>query len=321
MLRFFAGCMAALLLSGQAVAQEFPAKPITIIVGVAPGGTLDTLARLIGISLSKTLKQPVVVENTTGAGGLIGMQRLLKSEPDGYTLMFSNLSMAIIPLLHPDAGVDPVRDLATVGTVATVPMVLSVSNKSGIKTLPELLSRMKSPPKLNFGSGGPGTTAHLAEGMFLHLSKTQGELIQYRGSGPALADLMAGVIDGVIDQTVTMMPLHKDGRIRALAVSTPQRLPQMQDVPTFAEGGLPQFDLAIWNGVVAPKGTPRPVIDKLAQALSVVIDSPEFKGRLEQLAAQAPSPAERGPDPFARLLAQDSKRVADLARQIGLQPR
>ncbi len=321
MLRFFAGCMAALLLSGQAVAQEFPAKPITIIVGVAPGGTLDTLARLIGNSLSKTLKQPVVVENTTGAGGLIGMQRLLKSEPDGYTLMFSNLSMAIIPLLHPDAGVDPVRDLATVGTVATVPMVLSVSNKSGIKTLPELLSRMKSPPKLNFGSGGPGTTAHLAEGMFLHLSKTQGELIQYRGSGPALADLMAGVIDGVIDQTVTMMPLHKDGRIRALAVSTPQRLPQMQDVPTFAEGGLPQFDLAIWNGVVAPKGTPRPVIDKLAQALSVVIDSPEFKGRLEQLAAQAPSPAERGPDPFARLLAQDSKRVADLARQIGLQPR
>ncbi|CAP42602.1 Bug family tripartite tricarboxylate transporter substrate binding protein [Bordetella petrii] len=321
MLRFFAGCMAALLLSGQAVAQEFPAKPITIIVGVAPGGTLDTLARLIGNSLSKTLKQPVVVENTTGAGGLIGMQRLLKSEPDGYTLMFSNLSMAIIPLLHPDAGVDPVRDLATVGTVATVPMVLSVSNKSGIKTLPELLSRMKSPPKLNFGSGGPGTTAHLAEGMFLHLSKTQGELIQYRGSGPALADLMAGVIDGVIDQTVTMMPLHKDGRIRALAVSTPQRLPQMQDVPTFAEGGLPQFDLAIWNGVVAPKGTPRPVIDKLAQALSVVIDSPEFKGRLEQLAAQAPSPAERGPDPFARLLAQDSKRVADLAKQIGLQPR
>src|SRR3546814_5615233 len=139
---------------------------------------------------------------------------------------------------------------------------------------------MKSGPRLNFGSCGPGTTAHLAEGMFLHLSKTQGELIQYRGSGPALADLMAGVIDGVIDQTVTMMPLHKDGRIRALAVSTPKRLPQMPDVPTFAAGGLPEFDLALWNGVVAPKGTPRPIIDKLAQALSAVIDSPEFKGRL-----------------------------------------
>lgn len=321
MLRFFAGCLTALLIAGPAWAQEFPSRPITMIVGVAPGGTLDTLARLIGNSLSKTLGQPVIVENTTGAGGLIGMQRLMKSEPDGYTLMFSNLSMAIIPLLNPDAGVDPVRDLATVSTVATVPMVLAVSNKSGIKALPEMLARMKSAPRLNFGSGGPGTTAHLAEGMFLHLSESEGELIQYRGSGPALTDLMAGVIDGVLDQTVTIMPLHKDGRVRAVAVSTPHRLPQMPDVPTFAEGGLPQFDLAIWNGVVAPKGTPRPVIDKLAEALSVVIDSPEFKDRLEQLAAQAPTGAQRGPDPFAKLLAQDTKRVADLAQQIGLRPR
>src|SRR3546814_10929396 len=132
---------------------------------------------------------------------------------------------------------------------------------------------------------------------------------------------MAVVIEGVIYQTVTMMPLHKGGRIRALAVSTPKRLPQMPDVPTFAEGGLPEFDLAIWNGVVAPKGTPRPVIDKLAQALSAVVDSPEFKGRLEKLAAPAPSPAERGPDPFAKLLAQDTRRVADLSRQIVLPPR
>src|SRR3546814_9362948 len=116
---------------------------------------------------------------------------------------------------------------------------------------------MKSGPRLNFGAGGPGTTSHLAEGMFLHLSKTQGELIHYRGSGPALADLMAGVIDGVIDQTVTMMPLHKDGSIRALAVSTPKRLPQMPDVPTFAEGGLPEFDLAIWNGVAIGRASCR----------------------------------------------------------------
>src|SRR3546814_15592327 len=128
---------------------------------------------------------------------------------------------------------------------------------------------------------------------------------------------MAGVIDGVIDQTVTMMPLHKDGRIRALAVSTPKRLPQMPDVPTFAEGGLPQFDLAIWNGVVAPKGTPRPVIDKLAQALSAVIDSPAFNGRLEQLAAQPPSPAERGPAPVAPPLRSDDRRVGKAWVRLG----
>jgi len=326
MLRFITRCAAALLIAGTAsaadTADNFPSKPITIIVGVAPGGTLDTLARLIGNELGKVLKQTVVVENTAGAGGLIGMQRLLKSDPDGHTLMFSNMSLAIIPLLHPKAGVDVVRDLQTIGTVGTVPMVLSVSNKSGIQDLPAMLKRMRGGGhKLNFGSGGPGTTAHLAEGMFLHIAKVPGELIQYRGSGPALADLMAGTIDSVIDQTVTMMPLHQDKRIKAIAVSAPARLPQMPDVPTFAEGGLPEFDLAIWNGVVGPKGMPKPVVDKLARALSEAVDSPDFKGRLQDLAARAPAPEERGPEPFAKLLAQDVKRVADIAAQVGLMPR
>jgi tripartite-type tricarboxylate transporter receptor subunit TctC len=234
-------------------------------------------------------------------------------------LMFSNMSMVIIPLLYPSANIDPVRDVSPIGTVATVPMVLAVSNKSGIQDLPSMLARMKADSRrFNFGSGGPGTTAHLAEGMFLQISGTQGELIPYRGTGPALIDLVSGVVDGIIDQTVTIMPMHQDKRIKAIAVATPQRLPQMRDVPTFAEGGLPNFDLAIWNGVVAPKGTPRAVVEKLALALSTVIDSPEYKGRLDQLAAQVPAPAERGPGPFTTLLARDTKRVADLAQQIGL---
>jgi len=258
-----------------------------------------------------------------GAGGLIGMQKLQKSTPDGYTLAFNNMSLAILPHLHPKAGYDPLEELAPVGIVANVPMVLSVSNKSGIQDLPSLLARMRdsSAPKLNLGSGGPGSTAHLAEAMFLSYANAQGELIPYRGTGPALTDLMSGMIDVVIDQTVTMMPLHQDGRIKSIAVSAPARLPQMPDVPTFAEGGLPEFDMAIWNGVVAPKATPKPVIDKLAKALSEAIDSPAFKGRLEQLAARAPAPQERGPEPFAKLLAQDVKRVADIASEVGLMPR
>jgi tripartite-type tricarboxylate transporter receptor subunit TctC len=322
MLRFLIGCMAALMLHVPALADTYPSRPIVMIVAVAPGGTLDALARQIASALSGRLKQSVVVENTTGAGGLIGYQRLMKSEPDGYTLMFSNMSLAIIPQLYPTANVDPVRDLSPIGTVATVPMVLSVSNKSGITSLPEMLKRMRTGgSKLNFGSGGPGTTAHLAEGLFLNISKGQGELIQYRGSGPALADLMAGTIDAVIDQTVTMMPLHQDKRIRAIAVSAPQRLPQMPDVPTFTEGGLPAFNLAIWNGVVAPKGTPKAVVDKLAGALSEVLDSPEYQSRIDQLAARVPPAAERGPAPFATLLAKDTKEVAALAQQIGLAPR
>jgi tripartite-type tricarboxylate transporter receptor subunit TctC len=176
-----------------------------------------------------------------------------------------------------------------------------------------------NPGKANLGSGGPGTTAHLAEGLFLNLSKTDGRLVQYRGSGPALIDLMSGVIDGIIDQTVTMLPLHADKRVRAIAVSTPQRIPQMADVPTFAEGGMPEFDLRIWNGLVAPKGTPRPVIDRLAAALSQVIDSPEFKDRVEKrLASEVPPSGERGPDAFRRLLEQDAARVSALVKSIGL---
>jgi tripartite-type tricarboxylate transporter receptor subunit TctC len=179
----------------------------------------------------------------------------------------------------------------------------------------------KEPGKINFGSGGPGTTAHLSEALFLHLSKTKGELVQYRGSGPALTDLVAGVMDGVLDQTVAMMPLHQDKRILAIAVSSPTRLPQMPDVPTFKEGGLPEFDLAIWNGVVAPKGLPPAVAARLAQSISSAIDGQEFKERLAQLAAQAPTQAQRGAAPLMKLIEQDTVMVAGLVRDVGLIPK
>jgi tripartite-type tricarboxylate transporter receptor subunit TctC len=310
------------LVSGWAAAQGFPSKQITIIVGVAPGGTLDALARQVAQGLTTVLKQPVVVENTTGAGGLVGFQRLLKADPDGYTLNFSNMSLLIIPHLYPKGNFDPLADLAPVGTVATVPMVMAVSNASGIKDLPSLMDHMRrNPGKVNLGSGGPGTTAHLAEALFLNMNKLDGTLVQYRGTGPALVDLMSGVIDGIIDQTVTIMPLNADKRVRAIAVSSPRRLPQLPDVPTFAEGGVPQFDLQIWNGLVAPKGTPKVVLDKLSAALSQVIDSPEFKDRVEkQLASQTPSVAERGPDAFRKVLEQDNARVSTLLKAIGLKP-
>ena len=303
-------------------AQAFPSKPITIIVGVAPGGTLDALARQVAQGLTSVLKQSVVVENTTGAGGLVGFQRLIKAEPDGHTLNFSNMSLLIIPHLHTKGSFDPLVDLVPVGTVATVPMVMAVSNASGIKDLPGLMDHMRrNPGKVNLGSGGPGTTAHLAEAMFLNMNKVEGTLVQYRGTGPALVDVMSGVVDGIIDQTVTLMPLHADKRVRAIAVSSAQRLPQMADVPTFAEGGMPHFDLRIWNGLVAPKGTPRATLDKLANALAQVMDSSEFKERVEkQLASQIPTAAERGPDAFRKLLEADSERISSLVKAVGMKP-
>ena len=307
---------------GVAAAQGFPSKQITIIVGVAPGGALDALARQIAKGISPILGQPVVVENTTGAGGLVGFQRLMRAEADGHTLNFGNMGLLLIPHLYPKGGFDPMTDLAPVASVATVPMVFAVSNASGIKDLPGLLAHMKqNPGKSNLGSGGPGTTAHMAQALFLNLAKVDGTLVQYRGTGPALVDLMAGTIDGVIDQTVTLMPLHADKRARAIAVSSAQRIPQMADVPTFSEGGLPQFDLAIWNALVAPKGTPRATLDKIAAAVSQVMDSAEYRERVEQrFASQIPGPADRGPDGLRRLMEKDAVRIADLVKAIGMQP-
>lgn len=320
MKRSIAALFAALSVVGTVQAQNFPSKPVTVIVGVAPGGALDALARLTAAGMTNQLKQPVVVENVTGAGGLVGFQRLMKSDPDGHTLMFSNMSMVLISLLYPKSGINASADAAAVGQVATVPMVLGVSNKSGIADLSAMLKRMRS-EKLNLGSGGPGTTAHMAEGVFLQISKGKGELVQYRGSGPAITDLMAGVIDAVIDQTVTLMPLHQDKRIKAIAVSAPARLPQMPDVPTFAEAGMPEFDFRIWNGYFAPKDTPKPVIAIIADAISKTIDSPEYKAQMDRMASQAPAPAERGPEPLAQLVRSDSKRLEAVAQSAGLHAR
>jgi len=320
--QYIAALFVALACTGAHAQQDFPNKRITIVIGVSPGGTLDTLARVLAQGMQTTLKQPVIVENVTGAGGLIGGQRLVKADPDGYTLGFSNLSLLIIPHLYPKSGFKPMDDLVPVASIANVPMVFSVSNASGIKDLKGLIDYMRAHPgKANFGSGGPGTTAHLAEAMFLTQAKVDGVLVQYRGTGPALVDLMAGTMDGVIDQTVTMLPLYGEKRARAIAVSAPQRIPQMPDVPTFAEAGLPQFDMTLWNGVVAPKGTPRAVIDKLAAVISQVMESQDYKDRVEkQFASAIPSAADRGPDAFRKVLERDNAKVAALVKAIGLQP-
>ena len=311
--------LSQVLLPAARAADPFPSRPITIIVGVAPGGALDALSRLVAKGMSTALKQPVIVENVVGAGGLLGFQRLAKSEPNGHTLMFSNNSMVLIPLLHPKSGLDVVADTTPIGGVANVPMVLSVSFKSGIADLPALLARLRTPgAQTNLGSGGPGTTAHLAEAMLLQLSGGKGELVQYRGSGPALNDLMAGTIEVVLDQTVTMIPLHQGKRVKAIAVTGSGRLAQLPDVPTFAEGGLPQFDLQIWNGLVAPRGTPKAVVDTLAAALASAVESPEFRERIDQLAAQLPSPTDRSPAGLGAILQRDQKRLGELVQQLGL---
>lgn len=298
----------------------FPTRPITMVVPYAPGGTTDILARLIATGMGQALKQTVIVENTSGAGGTIGTQRVVRAAPDGYTLTFGNMgSLSANSLLYASAKFDPVRDLAPVGLVATVPTVLAVSNGSGVQTLPQLIDALKNRPgTFNFGSGGPGTTNHLAAAMFLYQTGTKAEIIQYRGAGPAIADLMSGQIQVVIDQTLSLLPLHADKRARAIAIANTARITAATDVPTFAEGGLASFDLSVWNAISAPPTTPKPVIEKLAAAISSALDSPEVAAKLKQYSARAPVGSERGPNALAQLVETDTRRLAVVIKAAGI---
>jgi tripartite-type tricarboxylate transporter receptor subunit TctC len=307
-------------LAAPALAQSFPQRNITIIVPSAPGGTLDALARYFGQAMAPLLGRSVVVENVGGAGGLIGMQRAARAEADGQTLVFGNMGvMAVGHVLNPNAGFDPRRELAPISMVADVPMVLAASPRGQIRDLRGLLDHIRrNGDKATFGTAGSGTTSHLAPGYLLHLAGLKATLVSYRGAGPAMADLAAGTVDAVIDQTVTMIPAHRGGTAIALAVSAPQRIPQLPDVPSFAEAGLPGFDLVIWNAFAAPAATPAPVIARLAEAIEGAQQDPVLQGRLRDLASTAPAPAARGPEALRQRIASDIAKWTQIIGASGI---
>jgi tripartite-type tricarboxylate transporter receptor subunit TctC len=307
-------------LAAPALAQAFPQRNITIIVPSAPGGTLDALARYFGQAMAPLLGRSVVVENIGGAGGLIGMQRAARAEADGHTLVFGNMGvMAVGYVLNPNSGFDPRRDLAPISMVADVPMVLAASPRGQIRDLQGLLEHIRrNGDKATFGTAGSGTTSHLAPGYLLHLAGLKATLVSYRGAGPAMTDLAAGTVDAVIDQTVTMIPAHRGGTAIALAVSAPQRIPQLPDVPSFAEAGLPGFDLVIWNAFAAPAGTPAPVVARLAEVLEGAQQDPVLQGRLRDLASTAPAPATRGPEALRQRIAADITKWTEIIGASGL---
>lgn len=313
MLRALLLCL-ALVVAPQARAQDYPTKPITVIVPAAPGGATDVLARLVAQSMSATLGQNLVIENIAGAGGTTGMARGAKAAPDGYTLSFGNMGhLAANVALYPKLGFDPRKDFEPLGVVADVPMVLAASNKSGLRTLADYLAFMRANPgALNIGTSGPGSTGHLAPTLLLKLADAKATLVTYRGAAPAITDLMAGTIESVFDQTVTMIPLHESKSAHAVAVSSSTRIVQLPDVPTFSEAGLPAFDMVVWQGFVAPKGTPQPVLDKLGAALARALENQEVLKRFAVLAATAPVPADRGAEPMRRRIASDVVRWIDV---------
>ena len=319
-MRSVIAAIAAIVFAHAASAESFPSRPITLVVAAAAGGTTDVLARIVARRMSEDLGQSVVVENVTGGGATVGTRRVVRADADGYTLIFGNMgSLAANFWLFPNLGFDPRQDLAAVGLVAIVPMVLSVSKKSGIHDLAGLIAALKARPgALNFGHAGPGTTTHLAAITFLHVTGTQAHDIPYRGSGPAINDLVAGTIDAVIDQTVTMIPMHTGGSVTAIATSSASRLAQIPDVPTFAEAGVPAFDLTVWNAIAAPAATPRPVLDRLEASLKTSLADADLRHRFADLAADVPQPNQIGAEPLRRLIASDIERFGPIIQAVGV---
>jgi len=319
-MRSVIAAIAAIVFAHAASAESFPSRPITLVVAAAAGGTTDVLARSVARRMSEDLGQSVVVENVTGGGATVGTRRVVRADADGYTLIFGNMgSLAANFWLFPNLGFDPRQDLAAVGLVAIVPMVLSVSKKSGIHDLAGLIAALKAKPgALNFGHAGPGTTTHLAAITFLHVTGTQAHDIPYRGSGPAINDLVAGTIDAVIDQTVTMIPMHTGGSVTAIATSSASRLAQIPDVPTFAEAGVPAFDLTVWNAIAAPAATPRPVLDRLEASLKTSLADADLRHRFADLAADVPQPNQIGAEPLRRLIASDIERFGPIIQAVGV---
>ena len=285
----------------------YPTKPIRLVVPFTPGGSTDILARAIGQELTKAWGQSVIVDNVPGAGGAIGADKVAKAAPDGYTLLMGHIgTLAVNPSLYPKLPYDPVKDFAPVAWVARVPNVLVVHPSVPAKNVQELVALAKAKPgQLNYGSGGNGSAANLATEYFKLQTGVAMVHIPYKGTAPAVTDLIGGQIQVLFTGAPAVIGHVKSGQLRALAVSSPKRLDALPDLPTVAESGYKDFEADQWYGVVAPAGTPREIIGKLNAQINLALNSPELKARLASEGAVA-TPGT--PEAFGALIVREIAR-------------
>ncbi len=276
---------AALAFTPLAHAADYPEKPIKLVVPWAPGGATDVIARVIGQRIGQELGQSVVVDNKPGAGGNIGTATFVREKADGYTLLMGTSSTnAVNPSLYSRLPFDAKKDFAPITLIATVPNILVVPAASPYKSLNDLLKAAKEQPgKLTYGSAGNGSSQHLAGSMLMKATGLKLIHVPYKGSGPAASDLMAGHLNVMLD--TGSMPHIKSGTLRALAVASQKRLPALPDVPTFAELGIPNFNASAWYGIMAPAGTPEPIVDELNVTINKILKEPEVIKRLHDFGA------------------------------------
>jgi len=287
-LKKFAALATFLLISAiQSNAQNYPTKVITIVVPFAAGGPTDTLARLIAVPMSKTLKQQVIVENVVGAGGTIAANRVAKASPDGYTLLLHHIGHSTAPALYRNLPYDAIKDFEPIGLVNEVPMTLVAKKDFPPKDLKELISYVKAnKDKINLANAGVGAASHLCGMLFMSAIQTELTTVPYNGTGPAMNDLLGGQVDLMCDQTTNTTSQIKAEKIKVYGVTTLKRMATLPGVPTLDEAGLKGFEVDVWHGVYAPKATPKPAIDKLTNALQDALKDSNVKQRFSELGAE-----------------------------------
>ncbi|MEI6724134.1 MAG: tripartite tricarboxylate transporter substrate binding protein [Betaproteobacteria bacterium] len=299
-----------------ALAQKFPDKPIRFIVPFPPGGGNDILARAIAPKMGEFLGQPVVIDNRAGAGGNIGTDLAAKSAPDGYTIVIASNQVTINPWLYAKLPFDIEKDFVAVAQAATVPMVLAVHPSVPANTLKEFIALAKaSPGKFNHGTPGNGTPQHIAFEVFNHAAGVQVTHIAYKGTGPAIADLIGGQVQSAIGTMASLEQHVKAGKLRALGVTTPKRSPAMPNVPTIAEAGLPGFEVPLWYSILAPAGTPKEIVARLSGDISKALAVPETR---ERLTAQGFDVNYLNSEQMSDLIRNDIARWQKSIKDIGL---
>jgi tripartite-type tricarboxylate transporter receptor subunit TctC len=302
--------------AGAQAPDSWPSRPIRFILPFPPGGGTDILGRLIAERLTANLGQPVVTENRGGAGGNVGAEAAAKSAPDGYTIVLVAPSLTISPSLYSKLNYDPVKDFAPVSLVATVPNVMVTNPAVPANTLAEFIRLAKSKPgEMNFGSGGSGTSNHLAGELFNIVAGVKLVHVPYKGVNLAMNDVLSGRIQLVVIGIPATVPNIKAGKLRALALVAPRRSPVLPDVPTVAEAGLPNFEVTTWYGILAPAGTPKAIVVRLNAELAKIMHSPELKDRLDALATD---PVTSTPEEFAGLIKREIVKWREVVREAGL---
>ncbi len=301
-------------LTASTALASYPDRPIKIVVGFTPGGTADSVARVLALSMGARLGQAITVENRAGANGNLATDFVARSAPDGYTLFFTSIGHAVNPALYKEAKYDPVKDFTPIGQVLSGPNVLVVPGNSPFNTLKDLMSYAKANPgKLDFASSGSGASVHLSGELFKQIAGLDLVHIPYKGSGSLLPDLLSGVVSMSFPNLPTALPFIQSGKLKALGVTTAKRSDAAPNIPSLAEAGVPGYAMSTWYGLIGPANLPADVLKKLNQELNLVLSDPEVR---KKLIAQGVDPVTGSPEDFKLFIQEETKTWAALIKKI-----